>query len=115
MAWRSGIRTKSQTAPIHSPLQNSPSTAIISLDALLKLAEWIQTRLPINQRGESCPKTSKSSLPPRRQRLGSQALDQLWNLLTSDQRQRTLTTLSSIVVRLLDAPRNEKEVRDEHS
>jgi hypothetical protein len=41
------------------------------------------------------------------------ALDQLWNLLTDKQRQRTLATLSSIVLRQLDASRDEKEVRDE--
>jgi hypothetical protein len=40
-------------------------------------------------------------------------LDQLWSLLTDEQRQRTLTTLSSVVLRQFDAPRDEKEVRDE--
>jgi len=43
------------------------------------------------------------------------ALDQLWSLLTDEQRQRTLVTLSGIVVRQLDAPRSDLEVRDEHS
>jgi hypothetical protein len=43
------------------------------------------------------------------------ALSQLWNLLTDEQRQRTLVTLSSIVVRQLDAPPNGQEVRDERS
>jgi len=41
------------------------------------------------------------------------ALDHLWNLLTDEQRQRALATLSSIVLRQLDALRDEKEVRDE--
>ena len=50
--------------------------------------------------------------PPR---LEPPPIDQLWNRLTSDQRRRTLTTLSSLVVRLLDAPRNEKGVHDEHA
>jgi predicted Fe-S protein YdhL (DUF1289 family) len=41
------------------------------------------------------------------------AIDQLWTLLTDEQRQRILATLSSIVLRQLDAPRDEKEVSDE--
>jgi hypothetical protein len=40
---------------------------------------------------------------------------QLWSRLTDEQRQRTLLILSSIVVRQLDAPRDEQEVRDEVS
>jgi hypothetical protein len=43
------------------------------------------------------------------------AIDQLWNLLTDEQRQRTLRTLSGIVLRQLDAPPNDLEVRDERS
>jgi hypothetical protein len=43
------------------------------------------------------------------------ALDQLWDRLTDQQRQRTLVTLSSIVMRQLDVPRSEQEVRDELS
>jgi hypothetical protein len=43
------------------------------------------------------------------------AIDRLWSLLTDEQRQRTLLTLSGIVLRQLDAPRNEPEVRDERS
>jgi hypothetical protein len=42
-------------------------------------------------------------------------LDQLWNRLTDQQRQRTLVALSSIVVRQLDAAPNDQEVRDELS
>lgn len=42
-------------------------------------------------------------------------LDQLWNRLTDEQRQRTLVTLSSIVIRQLGAPRDDPEVRDELS
>ena len=53
--------------------------------------------------------------PPRASVLGPSRLDQLWNLLTDEQRQRTLVTLSGIVVRQLDAPRNDGEVRDAHS
>ena len=41
------------------------------------------------------------------------ALDQLWNQLTSEQRQRTLVTLSGIVVRQLGTPRDDQEVHDE--
>ncbi|MGH9343816.1 MAG: hypothetical protein ACRD19_08660 [Terriglobia bacterium] len=41
------------------------------------------------------------------------ALDDLWNLLSDEQRHRTLATLSGILVRQLDVPREEKEVPDE--
>lgn len=40
-------------------------------------------------------------------------LEQLWNRLTDAQRQQTLATLSSIVVRQLDVPHDEREVRNE--
>ena len=53
--------------------------------------------------------------PPRPSVIGSSTLPQLWSLLTDEQRQRTLVTLSSIVVRQLDAPRDDGEVRDAHS
>jgi hypothetical protein len=43
------------------------------------------------------------------------AINQLWSLLTEEQRQQTLVTLSGIVLRQFDAPRNDQEVRDEHS
>jgi hypothetical protein len=42
-------------------------------------------------------------------------LDQLWRLLTEEQRQRTLVTLCSIVARQFDAPRDDGEVRNERS
>ena len=53
--------------------------------------------------------------PPRTTIVRPSALDQLWDRLTDEQRRRTLVTLSSIVIRLLDAPRDEPEVRDEPS
>jgi hypothetical protein len=53
--------------------------------------------------------------PPRATIIGPSRLDQLWSLLTDEQRQRTLVTLSGIVVRQLDAPRDDGEVRDAHS
>ena len=53
--------------------------------------------------------------PAHRRSFRPSALDQLWNLLTDEQRQRTLVTLSGIVLRQLDAPRDEQEVRDERS
>jgi hypothetical protein len=40
-------------------------------------------------------------------------LEQLWSRLTNEQRQQTLTTLSGVVVRQLDAARDELGVRDE--
>jgi hypothetical protein len=53
--------------------------------------------------------------PPRVPIVGPSRLDQLWSLLTDEQRQRTLVALSGIVVRQLDAPRDDGEVRDERS
>jgi hypothetical protein len=52
---------------------------------------------------------------PPRPRVGRSSLDELWNLLTDEQRQQTLATLSGIVLRQFDAPRGEQEVRDERS
>jgi hypothetical protein len=43
------------------------------------------------------------------------ALNHLWSLLTDEQRQRTLATLSGIVLRQLEAPPDDEEVRDELS
>ncbi|MHB8970753.1 MAG: hypothetical protein ACYC3X_07440 [Pirellulaceae bacterium] len=40
-------------------------------------------------------------------------LDQLWNLLTDEQRAKTLLALTAVVVRQLDVPPAEQEVRDE--
>jgi hypothetical protein len=53
--------------------------------------------------------------PPRVPIVGPSRLDQLWSLLTDEQRQRTLRTLSGIVVRQLDAPRDDGEVHDANS
>jgi len=53
--------------------------------------------------------------PPRTATVRPSALDHLWDRLTDEQRQRTLVTLSSIVIRQLDAPRDDPEVRDELS
>ena len=51
--------------------------------------------------------------PPRPSQIPLSTLDRLWSILTSEQRQRTLTTLSGVVLRQLDAPQDETEVRDE--
>jgi hypothetical protein len=53
--------------------------------------------------------------PPRATIVRTSALDQLWDRLTEPQRQRTLVTLSGIVMRQLDAPRDDQEVRDDLS
>ena len=53
--------------------------------------------------------------PPRTSVIRRLAIDQLWSLLTDDQRQRTLLILSGIVLRQLDAPRDDEEVRDDRS
>jgi hypothetical protein len=53
--------------------------------------------------------------PPRATIVRTSALDQLWDRLTDQQRLRTLVTLSSIVMRQLDAPRDDPEVRDDLS
>jgi hypothetical protein len=53
--------------------------------------------------------------PPRLSTVKALAADQLWSLLTDEQRQRTLVTLSGIVLRQIDVPRDDLEVRDELS
>jgi hypothetical protein len=53
--------------------------------------------------------------PPRRSNVRPLPSDQLWHLLTDEQRQRTLITLTGVVLRQLDAPHNAQEVRDELS
>jgi hypothetical protein len=53
--------------------------------------------------------------PPRPSVVGPMSLVQLWSLLTDEQRQRTLVTLSGIVLRHLDAHRDDQEVRNELS
>jgi hypothetical protein len=53
--------------------------------------------------------------PPRTATVQPSALDHLWARLTDEQRQRTLATLSGVVIRQLDAPRDGPEVRDEPS
>ena len=50
--------------------------------------------------------------PPRVPLVGPATLDRLWSLLTEEQSQRTLVTLSGIVARQLDAPRDDGEVCD---
>ena len=47
--------------------------------------------------------------------MGPSELQPLWDRLTDEQRQRTLVTLSGIVMRQLGAPRDDQEVRDELS
>ena len=59
--------------------------------------------------------TAALAPPPRPSTVRPLAIDHLWSLLTDEQRQRTLVTLSGIVLRQLDAPRNNEEVRDERS
>jgi hypothetical protein len=53
--------------------------------------------------------------PPRLSVVKPAALDQLWSLLTDEQRQRTLIILCGIVLRQLDAPHDDQEVRDDRS
>jgi hypothetical protein len=53
--------------------------------------------------------------PPRPPVIGRVELVQLWSQLTDEQRQRTLVTLSGIVLQQLDVPREDREVRDELS
>ena len=113
MVWPSGPRSKSETTPLPSPLQKSADAPIISLAGLFQLAEWIQDKHQLVQGGDPCRNAPQLSLPPRPAcPLG---LDQLWNRLTDEQRQQTLATLSVVVVRQLDAPRDEPEVRNEQS
>lgn len=51
--------------------------------------------------------------PPRRISVAPLPTDGLWDLLTDEQRQRTLMTLSGIVARQFDGHLDEREVRDE--
>ena len=67
------------------------------------------------QGGDPCQDSTQASLPPAPRPSGTREPIRLWNLLTDEQRQQTLETLSGIVVRQLDAPRDELEVRDEPS
>jgi len=53
--------------------------------------------------------------PPRPRVVGLLERSQLWTLLSDEQRHRTLATLSGIVVRQLEAPRDDQEVRNERS
>ena len=114
-AWPSGTRSTSETAPIFSPLQESADTPIIALAGLMQLAEWVEAQHPVIQGGAPCRETPDSLLPPRTSVVRPSVLDQLWSRLTDEQRQRTLLTLSDIVLRQLAAPRNDQEVRDELS
>ncbi len=115
MAWPSGPRSTSKTAPILSTLQESSDTPIIALAGLMRLAEWIEAQHPVIQGGAPCRETPDSLLPPRTSVVRPSVLDQLWSRLTDEQRQRTLLTLSDIVTRQLGAPRTAQEVRDEIS
>jgi hypothetical protein len=53
--------------------------------------------------------------PPRRAGVEPKALDRLWDLLTDEQRQRALVTLSGIVARQIGTALDEREVADEQS
>ena len=53
--------------------------------------------------------------PPRPSTVRTSAHNHLWSLLTDEQRQQTVATLSGIVLRQLDAPPSDEEVRDEIS
>ena len=53
--------------------------------------------------------------PPRPSIGPTMAFSHFWSQLTDEQRQRTLATLSGIVLRHLDALRSDEEVRDERS
>src|SRR5512135_2627418 len=64
MAWLSGTRSKSETAPILAPLQKSADTPIIALAGLLRLAEWIQAQHQVIQGGDPCHEASQLLLPP---------------------------------------------------
>ena len=81
----------------------------------MRLAEWIEAQHPVIQGGDPCHEAPQSLLPAARPSFGRRRLDQLWSRLTDEQRQRTLVTLSGIVIRQLDAPRDDQEVRDERS
>ena len=60
-------------------------------------------------------KRNSHCAPPRPRVVGPLERSQLWSLLSDEQRHRTLATLSGIVVRQLDVPRDDQEVRNEGS
>ena len=109
----SATRDKRRTTPVPVALQDPADTPIIALDGLLRLAVWIHAHHSVVQGGQPCHELPQSLLPPAPPLVGPSRLDQLWSLLTDEQRQRTLVTLSGIVVRQLDAPRDDGEVRDD--
>ncbi|WP_020467747.1 hypothetical protein [Singulisphaera acidiphila] len=75
----------------------------------MKLAsEWLKELNHVKQRHSPCS-------PPRPPAARPLAISHLWSLLTDEQRQRTLVILSGIVLRQLEAPRDDPEVRDELS
>ena len=67
-AWRSGTRSKRQTAPILASLQEIAGTPIISLAGLLRLAEWARTKNQAVQGGDPCRGTAARLAPPRARR-----------------------------------------------
>ena len=79
----------------------------------MRLAERIEAHHQVIQGGAPCHEIPESLLPPHTSLVRPSAPGQLWSRLTDEQRQRTLLILSSIVVRQLNALRDEQEVRDE--
>ena len=56
-------RSSKLNAPKSSALQKSEEWPIIAVSALLKLAEWCESRVNLDQGGESCP-DKEVCLPP---------------------------------------------------
>ena len=85
---------------------------IIGMSALLKLAEWWESRVNLAQGGVSCPDKEVCLSPPRLAAKGVVPLDQLWILLAPERRQQALRILAGVVARQL-VPLPRKEADDE--
>src|SRR5260370_13306695 len=59
-----GGRSRSNDAPIVSPLHNSANLPIISLSGLLELLQWMQTHQSAIQGGDPCPEPQPPLSPP---------------------------------------------------
>ena len=99
--------------------QHGPSGAypIVSLAALVKLADWYQAHQRPPQGVQPCANPSHGLIPPRAGNAPAAAAapitpPQLWAVLPAERRQQALQTLSRIVTQQL-RPLVGKEVRHE--
>ena len=92
-------------------LQKSGDSPIITLSALLKLAEWWESRVNLAQGEGSCLDKDVHPLP-RPAAKGIVLLDQLWTQLAPERRQQVVHILACVVARQI-VPLPGKEADDE--